>query len=204
MTKNKVSVGQKFYWLTIVGEGEPVYYGSRWRKRLKCECECGNTVVDVAANIKKGQRKSCGCKNYQVPHGNQKNDPQKTSLNALFRRHKNRSNKRMIENELTFEEFSELVFKNCHYCQIEPTADYNGFITKTGNFFSKHLTPHSLGAGIKYNGIDRINSSIGYKKDNVVPSCEQCNLAKSTRSVEDFYKWVDKLIAFQESKGMRF
>lgn len=39
-------------------------------------------------------------------------------------------------------------------------------------------------------GLDRINSSLGYTLENIVPCCKQCNKAKNTLSCEEFKAWV--------------
>jgi len=54
--------------------------------------------------------------------------------------------------ELSFEDFLLLVQKPCHYCD-----HYNE---------------------IEVNGIDRVNNSIGYTKENCVPCCSVCNRMK--------------------------
>lgn len=41
-----------------------------------------------------------------------------------------------------------------------------------------------------YNGIDRLNSDIGYIKENIVPCCRECNLMKRTMSYDYFIKKI--------------
>ena len=43
------------------------------------------------------------------------------------------------------------------------------------------------------NGIDRVDSSIGYVPSNCVSSCSHCNRAKGARSVEEFKAWAARL-----------
>ena len=40
------------------------------------------------------------------------------------------------------------------------------------------------------NGIDRIDSSKGYVKGNVVTSCKYCNTAKNTMTQQEFKEWI--------------
>jgi len=35
-----------------------------------------------------------------------------------------------------------------------------------------------------YNGIDRVNNTLGYTEENSVPCCKTCNLAKRTLTLE--------------------
>jgi hypothetical protein len=44
--------------------------------------------------------------------------------------------------------------------------------------------------GFTYSGIDRVNSSIGYNKENCVPCCDKCNKAKLAMTKEEFLEWV--------------
>lgn len=61
--------------------------------------------------------------------------------------------KRNYEFLLNFEEFSELVIKPCYYCQYYKESETNG--------------------------IDRVDNSKGYTKENTVPCCEKCNNMKN-------------------------
>lgn len=45
-------------------------------------------------------------------------------------------------------------------------------------------------------GLDRIDSSKGYTKDNVSPCCTKCNIMKSDLTIEDFYKHLRKIIKY--------
>lgn len=71
-----------------------------------------------------------------------------------FTRQKYRAEKqRGITWSLTREEYGSLITKPCHYCEGH-----------TGSF------------GV---GLDRMNSSLGYTCENVVPCCGDCNIVKS-------------------------
>lgn len=74
--------------------------------------------------------------------------------------------------ELSFEDFLTFWQETCYYC---------GEIVENG-------------------GIDRIDNSVGYKKENLVCCCEKCNMSKRTLSVEDFISHCRKVIQFWDSK----
>jgi hypothetical protein len=43
------------------------------------------------------------------------------------------------------------------------------------------------------NGIDRLNNSIGYEKDNIVPCCRKCNTMKMDLTIEEFKNHIEKI-----------
>ena len=74
---------------------------------------------------------------------------------------------------LDLKHFTELSLSNCHYCNSSPSNVYN--------YKQKHFS-----FTLKYNGLDRIDSSKGYIYGNVVSCCKKCNIAKSDLSYNDF------------------
>ena len=102
------------------------------------------------------------------------------SKNRLYSNYLRSAKRRNIEFSLTREQFFNLVFLKCHYCEIPP---FN--TTKTIN---KNGAEHFL-----YNGIDRMNDKEGYTVKNSVPCCKQCNLAKNTQTYENFISYIKRL-----------
>ncbi len=43
------------------------------------------------------------------------------------------------------------------------------------------------------NGIDRVDSKIGYYPKNCVSCCKQCNRAKSDQTQNEFYEWIERI-----------
>ncbi len=104
---------------------------------------------------------------------------------ALFREYKDNSKKRNIEFNLNFEQFDILITNNCNYCGSPPM--YNPRWYERMNKNQKHLDT---------NGIDRIDSNLGYTMDNCVSCCSKCNLMKNVTSKEDFLNQIDKIYNF--------
>lgn len=48
------------------------------------------------------------------------------------------------------------------------------------------------------NGIDRVDSSKGYTKENCIPCCRPCNVAKLDRTQEEFINHAYRIVAKQE------
>ncbi|CAN5207448.1 hypothetical protein BH09PAT1_BH09PAT1_7440 [soil metagenome] len=139
----------------------------------KCLCECGNITFVNASFLTQGHTKSCGClvKRMKNPE-------------LLFKRkygsYKSGAKNRNLEFKLLETEVRELFFSNCHYCGSVPMTTYELKVV--------HNT-HP----ITYNGIDRIDSSKGYVKNNVVSCCKICNRAKSDMSYKEFLSWMHKV-----------
>lgn len=68
---------------------------------------------------------------------------------------------RGIDFSLTFEEYESVYTDRCGYC---------------------------LGKVVTATGIDRIDNSKGYEKENIIPACKWCNYAKGTWSPRAFYE----------------
>lgn len=85
---------------------------------------------------------------------------------GIFIRYKNDATRRNrnYEFNLTFEQFSELINKECQYCPTTPSR-----------------------------GVDRINNSLGYIISNCAPCCSKCNVMKMNKSLEEFYSQIEKI-----------
>lgn len=71
-----------------------------------------------------------------------------------------------------YETFLLLSQQNCEYCGKAPS-------TERGKF--------------RYNGLDRIDSSLDHSEDNIVTCCWHCNRAKYTMSVNDFLSHIQRI-----------
>jgi len=148
------------------------------------QCVCGKIVVSRSDVIKK--LNYCRyCKLYisgKVP-GLQ-------TWSHKFRAYKKRALKNNLVFSLSFEEFKNICTKNCFYCNAEP---------KLLNYSHRHKALTQEGKGrqsIYFNGIDRIDSTLGYFHDNIRPCCKICNVAKSNLKEADFYAWINKVFKF--------
>lgn len=153
----------------------------------KCRCECGVEAYFTLKHIFGGNPKMCKVCAIE-------NRPQSKYFSPYARLYrvslnKSKSRKRKITNNLTLEEFTSIVSKNCHYCDSPPSEK---------KFLSSAKV---IRRDIVYaNGIDRVNSNEGYSVKNCVPCCSWCNVMKSNRSVEDFYYHINKILKFKNQK----
>jgi hypothetical protein len=82
---------------------------------------------------------------------------------------------RDLEVSITKEEFSIMRNSPCFYC--------NGALPETGS------------------GLDRVNNSNGYTKDNCRPCCTDCNLAKRQMSETQFKDWLHRIFKHWVAKA---
>jgi hypothetical protein len=132
----------------------------------KCLCDCGNYKDVPRKDLARKHVKSCGCLRGLYPT---KRD---AGIATLYKTKSGQSKRREISFELTLEQFIELINGNCYYCNISPNNVYRN--RQDGK------------AVISYNGIDRIDSKIGYTIENCKSCCKTCNISKGSKSEEEF------------------
>jgi len=164
-----------------------------------CKCICGNQTLIRAQSLIKGDTTSCGCvgleKKKEVFRKLRK-EPGRVAITGRFGSYKHSAKKRGFEFHLTRQEFEELVKQQCFYCDVEPQSEIRKYNNNPN--YSKEAIERSI---IKINGIDRVDSSKGYFKDNCVPCCKNCNIAKSNLSQVEFYDWLSRLLNKQINLG---
>jgi hypothetical protein len=148
--------------------------GAWWSCFCDPDCGgCGTIKPIMGTDLKSGRVLSCGCSK-----GWKKKPEGISTFNRLVRQYKRHAMKRGYEFSLSNDEIRELTSQNCFYCGIEPMqvvkSEFNN-----GNYI--------------YNGIDRINSSLGYFIENCVSCCHQCNRAKSDMTTEKFLTWIEQV-----------
>lgn len=166
-------LGKVFAYLTVV---DSIYDEEKKQLFWLCKCRCGNEklVRTIGAQLKTGKTKSCGCfRRGRLEYG-------ESAFNRLFDTYRRRSLEKGFSFDLSKEEFREMTSENCFYCGLEPKQKA---AKGMGICYGEYL----------YNGIDRIDSKKGYSKDNIVPCCGQCNVAKNDYSYEEFLIWAKRL-----------
>ena len=166
--------GRKYGRLTVLAFDRAENHRIYWI----CQCECGMVKSIRSDRLSKCKpTQSCGCyKPHQKPKG-------EAAFNALYRSYQAEAVRRELVFSLTRDEFRVLINSTCHYCGSEPSK-----ISKQGGAHKGRFN-----GGLIYNGIDRVNNSMGYMSNNVVACCEQCNKAKRHLTKEQFLEWVHRV-----------
>ena len=142
---------------------------SLWRKNNKEKISLRSKKYYLN-NIKKELKRSKARRKYikSQPHLIEKYRARERVLSKTpkgrFNSYKKNARRRCLEFKLTFKECENIFNNLCFYC---------------GDNLS--------------NGIDRVNSKIGYLSGNVVPCCKQCNWIKSCYSMSEFVNHCKKI-----------
>lgn len=169
--------GQKFNNLTALSYGKVEKWG---RNGWLCECECGNTTTVNTRCLMEGKIKSCGCLRLEHIKKVNSRKPEYTAITVYFNRYKSSAKRRNLEFSLSREQFEEITQKNCTYCNLPPSRKevYKG--PKKESIYVS-------------NGIDRVDSNLGYFYENCTSCCSRCNTMKMSDSVGDFVDHVSKI-----------
>jgi hypothetical protein len=166
--------GKKFNRLTVI----EFSHLQKNNSFFKCKCDCGNEIITSSMSLKNGLTKSCGCfKMYKY-------QPGEIGLRSLYSHYRTSAKRNNRFFDLTLQEFKELTSQKCVYCGTGP------LMIKTTNGNTPELIEYAL---YKYNGLDRVDSTKGYEKENIVPCCKWCNIAKREKTVQEFKNQITKI-----------
>lgn len=96
------------------------------------------------------------------------------SMRRLFKKYLYDCRRRNFFWGLTLEQFASITRADCVYCGSPPARKSRAYL---------------------FNGIDRMNTKMGYSSDNVVPSCYKCNMIKGSILSFDEMRVVGKALA---------
>jgi 5-methylcytosine-specific restriction endonuclease McrA len=175
-------VGQRFGRLVALErhrEGDTTYY--------KCQCDCGTIITTSHSNLKSGAAQSCGCLQKDLVRERSTKPVEDTIACQVWSYYRSNAKNRAREIpwELSKEDVKVLIFSPCFYC-----GSSGGTLSKTSASHRANSVPRE----IINNGIDRLDNSLGYTKENSVPCCKDCNSAKWDMTVEEFMAWAQRLV----------
>lgn len=187
MIKHDINIGDVFSELTVINVYSSYIYKyknkQQYKARWLCRCSCGNEVIAIGSHLRLKRATRCRSCGYKT---RPQSIRRKTFIERLFDLSVNkptRLRKRKISCELSLDDFVFLIKQNCYYCNAKPKE-----IDYIGN------TKYTKMDSFPINGIDRVNSDIGYKIDNCVPCCRTCNVMKSNLKQNDFYEHLEKIL----------
>ena len=175
-------VGYVQEYLTVTSETYSVRKSSKSSFRcVDCLCACGNVTQVSLSRLGSGKAKSCGCLSRAVMESNI--SKYEAGFRATLRVYKYSAKERGLDFSLSEDCFRDITQSECTYCGEKPSQ----FQTRFSEF--------------KYNGIDRVDNSLGYVEGNCAPCCKLCNRMKDVLSVDDFKDHIRTIIVFQRSRN---
>jgi 5-methylcytosine-specific restriction endonuclease McrA len=159
--------------------------------RLVCDCRGTEYVARLANLLSKKPTLSCGCLNReQVAAGRARSDlvrlPEgRAGRNAVLGTYKLGARKRGFCWELTEDHFDRLIAQDCVYCGSPPAS-----VKK------KDSGGRCYNGDFVYNGIDRVDNTVGYTAWNVVTCCGTCNSAKKSMTLDEFMAWIARITEY--------
>jgi len=168
-------VGERFGRLVVV-ERVPNHGAKRF---WLCQCDCGKIKEISGYHLKRRSTKSCGCLRIEVLSllGDE------SSFNTFYGVYVSNSKKANRSFDLSKDEFRKITSLSCSYCGAIPIPlSTRGRVNKVVTYVC--------------NGIDRVDNSLGYTKENCVSCCSLCNLMKRGLSVRDFKEHVRRISSY--------
>lgn len=155
-------------------------------------CDCGKflpRMMIARLRTKKNPTKSCGCLRKE-PRLNKRKYSESTKA-CYFLKFKRHVRKRIALgqkcDQWTIEQWYSICALPCYYCGRTDIGNVAKVSTHAKSRYSKEeIEKYDL----PLNGIDRIDSSIGYTFNNSRPCCYRCNIAKSDQSEIEFYNMI--------------
>ena len=142
----------------------------RKRAYWNCTCVCGKQKWVLASSLIEGISRSCGCSK-TIEFG-------LAARRDLFRTYVKSAKRRDFDFSISFDDFIAIAAKPCTYCGRPP-----GFTKRVSNSTGEFL----------YNGIDRVDSNVGYVLENCVSCCRHCNIAKNDLTTEQFRTLIKEI-----------
>lgn len=160
-------------------------YGYDWSPIWECRCDCGTVKEVIGRDLTTGNTASCGCLRRDEVSRRRIKPAGQANAHCVYVQYRNRARLKELEFAISEEDFKRLTAMNCTYCGAVPSACR---YRKT------------LNGSFTFNGLDRLDSSLGYTIKNVVTCCKACNRAKQQMTESAFRSWVRRVYNHWASK----
>ena len=174
--KSSVDIGTKFQkWTTTTSPFLKLSSSGKKVRYVSVKCQCSKVGLVKLASLTSG--KSSGCRSCAKKSTRTYEQLKETAVKSIILDYKDNASVRGLQFNLTDEEFKNLIFLKCHYCDSGPSN-----VKKTKK------------VKVAYNGIDRIDSNLGYSLSNCVPCCSICNIMKRHHDSSFFVEHITKIL----------
>ncbi len=175
--KKRELIGQRIDRVTVVD-----FVGTDKHDKLvwKVRCGCDTEFECVTSYLRARQRTGRFACNTCL----RKKEDEKWFWSYRIAEMRSNAKTRKLKWALSDEQARVIMEKACTYCGSPPTE-------RSRNRQDKVRSTVKLRAG----SIDRVDSKLGYLKDNCVPSCDLCNRMKSDLTVSGFIDLCERIYA---------
>lgn len=155
-----------------------------------CECLCGVRKEVRSDALISGKTGNCGCDTSRLISEANTLPGGQAHINLALHFYRKSAKDKGRPFDLTKEQFVSIMSRDCSYCGVSPTAKDSPYVRN--NLMSIH----------PMNGIDRIDSSLGYTLDNSAPCCSRCNQIKMDMDLGEFIQHVHKIVCHHKKIGI--
>jgi len=173
----KIKQGDRFGLLTVL------YYTGSPKCEYVCKCECGKTCSKRRTYLESFHTPCCGCESKKIWRKNKAKD---AVFNRVLERYKSGAVQRDISWNLPKDLFVKMIQMPCFYCGVKASM--------CGDRVRKSYDSSEF----RFNGVDRVDNSQPYTKENVVTCCKTCNMAKREMNDKEFLEWAKTLAKHQK------
>jgi hypothetical protein len=106
----------------------------------------------------------------------------------MYKRYLSHVSDHQLVSTISLDEFTSLVNSPCVYCGTPPET-----IQEKLPLMFKSKQP--------INGIDRLDTSLGYVQGNVVSCCRICNMMRRNLPIDIFLSHIEKIHSFQSGQS---
>lgn len=171
-------IGTQFGDLLVIDDWDRYKNGNTSRRMYLSVCVCGQYSISSGFRLRSGSAIRCfGCSiRAREQTLNRYSIEERLYKLAIKKRRES------WQNTLTLNQYIAIIKKECYYCgepPVEVSYLRNNKYTQDKQFFA--------------NGVDRLDSTLGYSKENCVPCCKSCNFMKHTLTFDQFVNRVLKI-----------
>ena len=145
-------------------------------KLLCTKCNVSISYITFYKLIKLTQDSCCRVCTCKLKRKNIRN----VCTQVQYTEYKRRAQRTNYMFSLTLEDIDNMLYSNCYWCNNPPNREFKRKYKK--GYVS-----------ILRNGIDRLDNTKGYAKENCVPCCWDCNEMKKDRTIELFLNQIKKI-----------
>jgi hypothetical protein len=173
-------IGKKF------GSLKPIKYAGKDRHShalFLCACDCGKTIEVLGNSLYNGNTKSCGCKSRKRGKEHKSYCGYEEIRAEYWSRILRGAKDREIKVNITIEEAWDVFLKQNRRCALSGEILHFPYTVKTRKYSNASL--------------DRIDSDLGYEKNNIQWIHKDLNFMKRNMPEKDFLNWCKKITLYK-------